>query len=81
MSVYDEIDVEDMHFNCDDSTLYYPCPCGDLFRVSLEDLKEGEDVATCPSCSLIIRVVYELDRLDEVVKRLSQKEFAFNGKR
>jgi len=24
-----------------------------------EDLENGEDVATCPSCSLILRVVYD----------------------
>lgn len=24
-----------------------------------EDLENGEDVATCPSCSLILRVIYD----------------------
>ena len=29
-----------------------------IFR---EMLEQGEDVATCPSCSLIVRVIYDLD--------------------
>ena len=27
---------------------------------SQEELESGEDVATCPSCSLIIKVIYDL---------------------
>lgn len=30
--------------------------------LSLEDLQIGEEVATCPSCSLIIRVIYDEDQ-------------------
>ena len=43
---------------------YYPCPCGDRFFVSLEDLLSGEDIARCPSCSLIIRVVCDPEVLE-----------------
>jgi hypothetical protein len=28
---------------------------------SLVQLQSGEDVATCPSCSLMVRVIYDLD--------------------
>uniref|UniRef100_A0A915PIP8 Diphthamide biosynthesis protein 3 n=1 Tax=Setaria digitata TaxID=48799 RepID=A0A915PIP8_9BILA len=62
MSVFhDEVEIED--FEYDDSTgLYsYPCPCGDRFEISKEMLEAGEDVATCPSCSLIVRVIYDPD--------------------
>jgi len=38
---------------------HYPCPCGDRFEISKHQLAECEDIATCPSCSLIIRVVYD----------------------
>lgn len=38
---------------------HYPCPCGDRFEISRQQLKEYEDIATCPSCSLVIRVVYD----------------------
>ena len=27
-----------------------------------EMLEMGEDVATCPSCSLIVRVIYDMDK-------------------
>jgi diphthamide biosynthesis protein 3 len=38
---------------------HYPCPCGDRFEISKAQLANYEDIATCPSCSLIIRVIYD----------------------
>lgn len=65
-SFYDEIEIEDMEYDEEKETYQYPCPCGDKFVISVEDLKNGEEVATCPSCSLIIRVIYDQDDfLDE----------------
>jgi len=32
---------------------------GNLFLTMQEDLENGEEVAQCPSCSLIIRVIYD----------------------
>lgn len=59
MSVYhDEVEIEDFEFDEDDETYYYPCPCGDRFAITLEELECGEEVATCPSCSLIVKVIY-----------------------
>ena len=40
-------------------TFFYPCPCGDKFEITLEELCMGEDIAPCPSCSLLIRVIYD----------------------
>jgi len=58
LSIYDEIEIEDMSFD-DTMGLYtFPCPCGDRFEILLEDLRDGEDVAVCPSCSLMIRVIF-----------------------
>lgn len=31
MSVYDEIEIEDMDFDPESAIFYYPCPCGDRF--------------------------------------------------
>lgn len=42
---------------------HYPCPCGDRFEIGLEDLRDGEEIAVCPSCSLMIRVVFEVENL------------------
>ena len=59
MEVYDEIEIEDMEWNEDDLKFYFPCPCGDQFTISLVELKKEKDIATCPSCSLTIRVIFE----------------------
>lgn len=62
MSVYhDEIEIEDMEYDEETETYYYPCPCGDRFEITKEDLMNGEDVAKCPSCSLMIKIIYDID--------------------
>ncbi|KAM0672511.1 hypothetical protein CWI42_100470 [Ordospora colligata] len=61
--VYDEIDMKDFEYSSANRTFYYPCPCGDRFEISLDDLRNGEIIARCPSCSLLIRIVYESDDL------------------
>ena len=62
---YDEVDLEDMEWNQDLKAYTYQCPCGDFFQITLEELKAGEDIAHCPSCSLVLLVVYEHDDLPE----------------
>jgi diphthamide biosynthesis protein 3 len=59
MPQYDEIEIEDMTYDPETLTYSYPCPCGDRFKVSLEDLWDGEDIADCNSCTLYIQVIYE----------------------
>jgi diphthamide biosynthesis protein 3 len=56
---YDEIEIEDMAWDDVKKVFHYPCPCGDRFEISRKQLKNCEDIAICPSCSLIIRVVYD----------------------
>ena len=67
-SIYDEIEIEDLTFDPALHIYHYPCPCGDRFEISIYDLLDGEDVAVCPSCSLMIRVVFERDDLKEDMK-------------
>ncbi|KAN0133515.1 zf-CSL domain containing protein [Lactarius tabidus] len=63
---YDEIEIEDMAWDEEKGVFHYPCPCGDRFEISRKQLANYEDIATCPSCSLIIRVIYDpLDFEDE----------------
>lgn len=62
-----------------DSTLqiyHYPCPCGDRFEINIDDLRDGEDIAVCPSCSLQIRVIFDEDDLPkvEVVKEAGAEQ-------
>ena len=59
MSVYEEIEIEDMLFDNALQIYHFPCPCGDRFEIALADLQEGEDIAVCPTCSLMIRVIFE----------------------
>ncbi|EFA81660.1 diphthamide biosynthesis protein 3 [Heterostelium album PN500] len=57
-SFYDEIEIEDMDFDEDERVFYYPCPCGDRFKITEEEILAGEEIAKCPSCSLLLKVVY-----------------------
>ena len=60
MSIYDEIEIEDMVFDSARQIYHYPCPCGDQFEISIGELRDGEDIAVCPSCSLMIKVIFEV---------------------
>mmetsp|Transcript_35814 Transcript_35814/g.78444 ORF Transcript_35814/g.78444 Transcript_35814/m.78444 type:complete len:121 (-) Transcript_35814:1861-2223(-) len=68
MSIYEEIEIEDLDFNPKTQVYSYPCPCGDKFSITLEELWDGEDIATCPSCTLRIMIIYEEDDLPELVE-------------
>ena len=59
-SIYDEIEIEDMTYDATLQIYHYPCPCGDRFEIGIADLRDGEDVAVCPSCSLMIRVIFDV---------------------
>ncbi|XP_058834207.1 diphthamide biosynthesis protein 3 [Topomyia yanbarensis] len=62
MAVYhDEVEIEDFEYDEEEEMYYYPCPCGDRFQISKEELIDGEEVATCPSCSLVVKVIYDRD--------------------
>ena len=56
---YDEIEIEDMAWDEEKRVYHYPCPCGDRFEISRRQLANYEDIAICPSCSLVIRVIYD----------------------
>jgi len=63
MSIYEEVEIEDLDYDPEKLMYTYPCPCGDKFRISLEDLHDGEDIAPCPSCTLRIMIIYEEEDL------------------
>ena len=61
IAVYDEVEIEDMTFDETLQIYHFPCPCGDRFEIALADLQdESNDIAVCPSCSLMIRVIFDL---------------------
>lgn len=65
LDIYDEIEIEDMTFDRTLQIYHYPCPCGDRFEINIDSLRDGEDVAVCPSCSLMIRVIFDKEDLPE----------------
>jgi len=79
MVVYhDEIEIEDFEYDEDEDVYHYPCPCGDRFEVAKEDLLQGEDTATCPSCSLVVKIILDEEFLNKLrasgdINRLSEK--------
>jgi DNA-directed RNA polymerase subunit RPC12/RpoP len=74
MSIYEEVEIEDMEFDEDELIYTYPCPCGDNFRITLEELLEGEDIAKCPSCTLRIMVIYDIEDLPELQEEDEEEE-------
>lgn len=67
---HDEIELEDFEFDEELGAYTYPCPCGDQFIITEDELETGEEVATCPSCSLIVRVIYDVD---EFIAKLEEE--------
>lgn len=61
--IYEYVKLEDFDFEEDIKTFFYPCPCGDIFEITLDALLKGETICRCPSCSLRIKVVYQRDDL------------------
>ncbi len=74
MPLYEEIEIEDMTFDPKTQTYTYPCPCGDKFKISLEDLWDGEDIADCQSCTLFIQVIYEEENLPKLREDSEEEE-------
>lgn len=58
LSYYDQIEIDEFEYNEEDETYTYPCPCGDLFVITKTDMENGEEIATCEGCSLIVKVLY-----------------------
>jgi diphthamide biosynthesis protein 3 len=55
---YEEVDITDMEYDEENEMYTYPCPCGDKFQISTDEILDGEEIGRCPSCSLIIHVIY-----------------------
>jgi diphthamide biosynthesis protein 3 len=62
LNLYDEIEIEDCFYDSTLQIYHHPCPCGDRFEISIADMRDGEDIARCPSCSLMIRIIFDAVR-------------------
>lgn len=72
--VYDEVDLADLTWDASSESFTYPCPCGDVFRISLDELLAGEDVAGCASCTLRLRVVADDATLERFSTELAARQ-------
>lgn len=63
LSYYDKIDIVEFEYSPELEMFSYPCPCGDKFTITLDDLKAGETIARCNSCSLLVQIIYSEDDL------------------
>jgi diphthamide biosynthesis protein 3 len=66
LAFYDEVDIKEFEFR--DGKLCYPCPCGDSFEITAEELRNGEIIARCPSCSLIVNIIYEEEDIQKYLE-------------
>ncbi|CAA2967086.1 Hypothetical predicted protein [Olea europaea subsp. europaea] len=71
---YDDVEIEAMEWNEELQACKYPCPCGDLFQIPKEDLRIGEEIERCPSCSLYITFIYNLEDFQEPKKKIESKK-------
>ncbi|GMM35630.1 Kti11 protein [Saccharomycopsis crataegensis] len=71
-AIYDQVEIEDFTFDPDTQLFSYPCPCGDKFQILLDDLQDGEDIAVCPTCSLMVQVIFDQDDLEEYSQNIDQ---------
>jgi diphthamide biosynthesis protein 3 len=54
-AVYDDIEIEDMDFDEEKQTYFYPCPCGDKFFITVVRGAAGMVfVWLLPMCSLFL---------------------------
>ena len=58
---HDKVKIEDFQYDKDSGTCFYSCPCGNFCTIK-EGLKNREDMATWPSCSLLVNVIYVKDQ-------------------
>ncbi|XP_060258067.1 diphthamide biosynthesis protein 3-like [Ovis aries] len=59
---HDKVKIEDFQYDKDSGTCFYSCPCGGNFCIIKEGLKNREDMAMWPSCSLLVNVIYVKDQ-------------------
>lgn len=58
---YEEVTLEQLEWCEELGAFTYACPCGDLFQITGDELAAGEDIARCPSCSLVVRVLLDAE--------------------
>ncbi|GJJ75904.1 diphthamide biosynthesis protein 4 [Entomortierella parvispora] len=63
--VNDDIDLDDMDYDEDTCSYISPCRCSGEYVISEDELELGVDTVVCSTCSLIVRIHYEVANDDE----------------
>ncbi|KAF9377189.1 Diphthamide biosynthesis protein 4 [Podila verticillata] len=58
--VNDDIDLDDMDYDEESSIYTSPCRCSGEYIISEDELELGVDTVVCSTCSLIVRIHYEV---------------------
>ncbi|KAF9425627.1 Diphthamide biosynthesis protein 4 [Podila epigama] len=58
--VNDDIDLDDMDYDDETSVYTSPCRCSGEYAISEKELELGVDTVVCSTCSLIVRIHYEV---------------------
>lgn len=56
----DSVDLDDMDFDPDKECYASPCRCGGVYVVRESQLEEGIEIVCCSTCSLNIRILYQV---------------------
>ena len=62
----DTVDLDSMEYEEEEEeeegggTYSTPCQCGGSYTITEHDLEEGVDVVCCSTCTLSIRILYQL---------------------
>eukprot|EP00924_Labyrinthula_sp_SR-Ha-C_P014741 maker-scaffold_43-snap-gene-0.2-mRNA-1 protein AED:0.25 eAED:0.25 QI:70/0.66/0.5/1/1/1/4/0/98 len=54
-TIYDTVPLDSMAFEKSIDVFNFPCPCGDKFEIGVDDMLNSESIASCPSCSLVLK--------------------------
>ncbi len=61
LPIHAEIDLDDMTYDESAKTFHLDCRCGgEGFTVTEEDLERGVDRIACATCSLMIKLMYQI---------------------
>ena len=64
------VTLDEMIWDGEKQHFFYECPCGDVFTLTPDDVRAGEEIARCASCSLYIEVEYDSSQAEELLKEL-----------
>ena len=79
IAVHEEVKLSEMEFDPELDGYLYDCPCGDEFYISTQNLKKGLNIAECPSCSLKLRVLFNLDQFLKQLKETDKSQINNNN--